>query len=51
MGRTLAACALPALVVSVAWLRIEDPRLVGTGLAVAALAVAAALRPEPGSAR
>lgn len=43
MGRTLAACALPALVVAAAWLRLEDPRFVGEGLAVAALAVAAAL--------
>jgi hypothetical protein len=46
MGRTLAACVLPALVLSAAWLRIEDPRLVGEGLAVAALAVAAALPPR-----
>jgi transglutaminase superfamily protein/transglutaminase TgpA-like protein len=46
MGRTLAACVLPALVVSAAWLRVEDPRLVGEGLAVAALAVAAALPPR-----
>ena len=46
MGRTLAACALPALIVAVAWLRIEDPRLVGEALAVAALAVAAALPPR-----
>ena len=40
MGRTLAACALPALACRVAWLRIEDPRLIGEGLAVAALALA-----------
>ena len=46
MGRTLAACVLPALVLSAAWLRIEDPRLAGEGLAVAALAVAAALPPR-----
>jgi transglutaminase-like putative cysteine protease len=46
MGRTLAACVLPALVVAAAWLRLEDPRLVGEGLAVAALAAAAALPPR-----
>jgi len=46
MGRTLAACALPALVVAAAWLRLEDPRRVGEGMAVAAFAVAAALPPR-----
>jgi hypothetical protein len=42
MGRTLAAW-LPALAVSVAWLRVEDPRTTGTALAVALLALAPAL--------
>ena len=43
MARTLAACVLPALAVSVAWLRVEDPRTTGTVLAVAVLALAPAL--------
>ena len=41
--RTLAACALPAVAISVAWLRIEQPRETREGLAVVALALAPAL--------
>ena len=41
--RTLAACALPAVAISVAWLRIEQPREAADGLAVVALALAPAL--------
>jgi hypothetical protein len=43
MGRTLAACGLPALVVSIAWLRLEAPRELGDALVVAALALAPVL--------
>jgi protein-glutamine gamma-glutamyltransferase len=43
MGRTLAACALPAFAVGAAWLRLEEPRRVGEALAVVALALAPAL--------
>lgn len=39
MGRSLAACALPALVISASWLRVEDPRRIGEALAVVALAL------------
>ncbi|MGH3135079.1 MAG: transglutaminase domain-containing protein [Gaiellaceae bacterium] len=39
MGRGLAACALPALVVSASWLRLEDPRRSGAALAIAVLAL------------
>jgi len=46
MRRTLVAGALPALAISVAWLRIEDPRQVGQALAVVALAVGPALLPR-----
>jgi protein-glutamine gamma-glutamyltransferase len=45
MGRTLAACALPALAISVAWLRIEDPVLRLDALAIVALALTPALVP------
>jgi transglutaminase-like putative cysteine protease len=46
MVRTLAACALPALAVSVAWLRIEDPRQIDEALAVLGLALIPALLPR-----
>jgi transglutaminase-like putative cysteine protease len=41
--RTLAACALPALAVSLSWLRIEDPKRIGEALAVLGLALLPAL--------
>jgi transglutaminase-like putative cysteine protease len=44
--RTLAACLLPALAVSVSWLRLEQPPRVGETLAVVALALAPALVPR-----
>ncbi len=50
MRRTLLAALLPALAIAVAWLSLEDPRLVGEGLAVAALAIVAALV-RPGAIR
>jgi hypothetical protein len=43
MGRTLAACALPAFAIALSWLRIEEPARVGEALAVVALALAPAL--------
>ena len=43
MRRTLLAALLPALAIAFAWLSLEDPRNVGEGLAVAALAIVAAL--------
>ena len=43
MARTLAACLLPAVAISLAWLRVEDPVVAGDALAVVALAVAPAL--------
>jgi transglutaminase-like putative cysteine protease len=43
--RTLAACTLPALAVSVSWLRIEQPREIGEAAAIVALALAPALVP------
>ena len=43
MARTLLAALLPALVVTAAWLALEDPRRVGEGLAVATLALLPAL--------
>jgi transglutaminase-like putative cysteine protease len=46
MGRTLAACALPAFALTMSWLRIEEPRLVGEALVVVALALAPALVPH-----
>jgi len=39
VGRSLAACALPALVVCVSWLRLEDPRRGGEALAIVVLAL------------
>ena len=39
MRRSLAACALPTLVVSASWLRLEDPRRGGEALAIAVLAL------------
>lgn len=50
MRRTLLAALLPALAIAVAWLSLEDPRLAGEGLAVAALATVAALV-RPGAIR
>jgi len=44
--RTLAACTLPALAISVAWLRIEQPREIGEAAAIVALALAPALVPS-----
>ncbi len=44
--RTLAACALPALAVSVAWLRIEQPSEIGEAAVVVALALVPALVSE-----
>jgi protein-glutamine gamma-glutamyltransferase len=41
--RTLAAAAVPAIAVSVAWLRLEEPRRGGEVLAIAALALVPAL--------
>ena len=46
MARTLAACVLPALVVTFGWLRVESPRELGQALSLAALAVAPALLPR-----
>ena len=47
MARTFVACVLPTLAVSVAWLRIEDPRRVGEAAAgVVVLALAPALIPK-----
>ena len=43
MRRTLLAALLPALAIAATWLSLEDPRLVGEGLAVAMLAVVPAL--------
>ncbi len=39
MRRTLLASLLPAVVIAAAWLGLEDPRLAGEGVAVAALAL------------
>ncbi|HUF01169.1 MAG TPA: transglutaminase domain-containing protein [Gaiellaceae bacterium] len=46
MPRTLAAALVPALTISFAWVRLEEPRLTGEVLAVAALAVLPALVPR-----
>jgi hypothetical protein len=46
MGRTLAACALPAFAVAASWLRIEQPPRAGEALAVVALALVPALLPR-----
>lgn len=43
MARSLAACALPALAIAYAWLRLEDPARAGDALVVVALASAPAL--------
>ena len=43
MRRTLLASLLPALAIAATWLSLEDPRLVGEGLAVAMLAIVPAL--------
>jgi protein-glutamine gamma-glutamyltransferase len=46
MARTLAACLLPALAVTVSWLRLEEPSRAGEALVVVALAIAPALAPR-----
>ena len=46
MRRTFAACVLPALAISVSWLRIEEPRLAGEALLVVAIALVPALLPR-----
>ena len=46
MARTLAATVIPALAVSLAWLRLEEPRRGGEAFAVAALALVPALFPR-----
>src|SRR5262245_31246546 len=45
MGRTLAACVLPAIAVAYSWLSIEDPRRSVEALAVVLLALVPALVP------
>ncbi len=45
-ARTFAACVLPTVAIAAAWLRIEDPRLLGAALAVAVLGLAPALLPR-----
>ena len=45
-GRTLVACALPALAVSVSWLRLESPPQIAEALVVVALALAPTLVPS-----
>jgi transglutaminase-like putative cysteine protease len=44
-GRVLAACALPALAIAVAWLRVEEPRRWAAALVVSLLALVPALVP------
>ena len=44
-GRTLAACALPALAISVSWLGLESPPQVTGALAMVGLALAPVLAP------
>jgi hypothetical protein len=44
--RIVAACALPALAISVAWLRVESPVRLADGLAIVLLALAPALPPR-----
>lgn len=46
VGRTLAACAIPALVISASWFRMEEPRQAGEALAVVGLALIPALLPR-----
>ncbi|MDQ3671052.1 MAG: DUF3488 and transglutaminase-like domain-containing protein [Actinomycetota bacterium] len=46
MSRALAACALPALAISVAWLRLEQPAEIAEAFAVVALALAPAVAPS-----
>jgi transglutaminase-like putative cysteine protease len=46
MARTLAAVVLPAFAVTIAWLRLEDPRQTREAMVVAALAVAPVLLPR-----
>ena len=46
MARTLVATAVVALAVSAAWLSLEEPRLIGDAIAIAAIAIAPALVPS-----
>ena len=43
--RTLLACAVPALVITLSWLQLEEPARLGQALAIAALALVPALLP------
>ena len=45
MARTFVASAVAATAVAIAWLSLESPRLLGSALVVAALAIAPALAP------
>ncbi len=45
-ARTFVACALPALAISVSWLRLEQPAEIAEALGVVALALAPALVPS-----
>ena len=45
MARALVACILPALAITIAWVRVEEPARVGEALAVAAVALVPALVP------
>ncbi|MGI8862663.1 MAG: hypothetical protein ACR2GV_08065 [Gaiellaceae bacterium] len=45
-ARTLVACVLPALAVSVSWLRLEQPAEIREALTLVALALAPALVPS-----
>jgi hypothetical protein len=45
VGRRLLACALPTIAIVVAWIRIEDPRLVGEALTIAGLALLPVVAP------
>ena len=49
MPRTLAASLVPALAIAVAWLSLEEPRLLREGTAIAALAILPALLRGPAS--
>src|SRR5688572_4009279 len=46
MRRTLVACVLPAFVIGVSWLRIEDPARTVEAVVIAASALAPALVPR-----
>jgi len=45
VGRSLAACALPAVVICASWLRLEEPRGVGEVFAIAVLALSPVIAP------